>query len=429
MEAQGLERRHVVLLGLLGAASYFDGYDLAIKALALTDIRHSFDLTKSAASAMLAVVYLGALPSMFLTRWADRIGRRRLLIWSVLGYTTFSGLTALSPNAYWFAGLQFVQQMFLVAEVALVWTLAAEELPAQARGLGFGILGMNISLGTGLAAFLYGGVFEPNDISWRWLFVISVPPMLLVSVLRRSLSESRRFEAARKEQRLARRWQEILAPPHGRWLFLVVAVVFLVSLPTQANTFVVDYLQTDRGIGTSTADAMLLLAGLPGIPLMVLAGSLSDRYGRRVVGCSFAMASMVGAMGMFWLPGGVPVLLPCMSLAIVGGMGAFPVLGTYGAELFPTSLRGSANSWTTAAGVAGRTASLGIAAVLLSLTAASGSSQSWTATILSVGPFVAILMIAALFPDTHGRELEETSGEKLAVAETTAPAPPPFVGG
>src|SRR5207249_10192679 len=47
----------------------------------------------------------------------------------------------------------------------------------------------------------------------------------------------------------------------------------------------------------------------------------------------------------FWLPGGVPVLLPCMMLTIVGQLGAWPVLQTFTSELFPTGLRSSAGSW------------------------------------------------------------------------------------
>jgi MFS family permease len=128
----------------------------------------------------------------------------------------------------------------------------------------------------------------------------------------------------------------------------------------------------------------------------------------------------VGGALLFWAPGGVPVLLPAMSLTLVGTMGSFPVIQTYASELFPTSLRGAASSWGASAGVFGRTASLGIAAVVLALT---DENQSITATVLGAGPLVAVLMIAALFPDTHGRELEDTSGEApLPGAE--GPVPP-----
>ncbi|HEV7758543.1 MAG TPA: MFS transporter [Acidimicrobiales bacterium] len=422
-ERRGLERHHVVLLVLLGAASFFDGYDTAIKTLALTQIREDFELTKSAASLMFAVVYFGALPAMALTRWADRIGRRRMLIWSVLGYMSFSGLTALAPNAQSYAALQMCQQVFLVAETAIVWTMAAEELPAKARGFGFGILGMNMALGTGFAAILYGGFLESVEHGWRYLYLVGVPPLLLVSFLRRGLPESRRFEVARDEGRLAGRWQKILEVPYRRWLLLVVGTTFLLQLSQQAQTFAIDYLQTDRGISTAASNGMLILAGLPGIPIMVAAGSLSDRYGRRLVGCGFALASMVGGFGFFWLPGGIPVLLPCMSLTLVGSMGSFPVLQTYVTELFPTGLRSSAASWAGTSGVLGRMMSLGLAAVLLHVTSQSASSQSWTATVLGVGPFLALIIIALAFPDTHGRELEETSGEGDG---TPAPDPPPL---
>jgi putative MFS transporter len=401
------------LLAVLGATSFFDGYDGSIKALALTQIRDTFHLSKAVASALFAIIYLGALPAMVITRWADRIGRRRLLIWSVFGYMGFSALTAISPNVQAFTTFQFLQQLFLVAEGAIVWTMAAEELPADSRGFGFGVLAMNSALGTGFAAILYGGFLEPNGVSWRWLFVISVPPLMLVGFLRRRLPESRRFVAAKEQGTLSKRWQAIFGPTVRKWLILILVTTFLTQLVQQASTFTIDFLETDRGMSATAANFMLVFAGLPGIPIMVFAGALSDRYGRRVIGCGFALASVIGALGFFWLPGGIPILLPCMSLTIVGQLGAWPVLQTYTSELFPTGLRSSASSWANTAGVLGRSGSLALAAPLLAIT-----SQSVTATVLGIGPLIAIVLIAVAFPDTHGRELEEVSGEAIALAVT-----------
>ncbi|HEY2813495.1 MAG TPA: MFS transporter [Acidimicrobiales bacterium] len=410
---RGLSREHIFLLAVLGATSFFDGYDGSIKALALTQIRDTFHLSKAVASALFAIIYLGALPAMVITRWADRIGRRRLLIWSVFGYMGFSALTAISPNVQAFTTFQFLQQLFLVAEGAIVWTMAAEELPADSRGFGFGVLAMNSALGTGFAAILYGGFLEPNGVSWRWLFVISVPPLMLVGFLRRRLPESRRFVAAKEQGTLSKRWQAIFGPTVRKWLILILVTTFLTQLVQQASTFTIDFLETDRGMSATAANFMLVFAGLPGIPIMVFAGALSDRYGRRVIGCGFALASVIGALGFFWLPGGIPILLPCMSLTIVGQLGAWPVLQTYTSELFPTGLRSSASSWANTAGVLGRSGSLALAAPLLAIT-----SQSVTATVLGIGPLIAIVLIAVAFPDTHGRELEEVSGEAIALAVT-----------
>jgi putative MFS transporter len=410
-ERRGLSTDHIFLLLVLGATSFFDGYDTAIKTAALTQIRGTFDLTKGEASALFGLIFLGALPAMFITRYADRVGRRRLLIYCVMGYTLFTATTALAPTPQLFTASQFMQQLFIVAEGAIVFTMAAEELPAAARGFGFGVLTMNAALGAGFASILFG-ILEPLDVSWRWLYVIGIPPLLLVTVMRRRLPESRRFEAARDTGTLARSWREILGPMVRWWLFLVVVTTFLTQLTQQAGSFTIDFLQTDRGLSASVANGMLVLAGLPGIPIMVAAGAVSDRYGRRLVGCSFAVASVIGGIGFFFLPGGVPVLLPCLSLALIGQLGAWPVLQTYTSELFPTRLRSSAAAWANVAGVLGRSASLGIAAVLLQT-----YSQSVTTLYLSIGPLIAIVIFAVAFPDTHGRELEEiTDDQAVALA-------------
>jgi MFS family permease len=149
---------------------------------------------------------------------------------------------------------------------------------------------------------------------------------------------------------------------------------------------------------------------------MVAAGALSDRFGRRQVGCGFGLAAVVGAVGLFWLPGGVPVLMPCMSLTIIGQLGSYPVLQTFTSELFPTALRSSASSWANVASVVGRSVSLGLGALLLLQV-----SPSATATILGIGPLAAILIIALRFPDTHGRELEDITGEDAAIVTSAIP--------
>lgn len=405
-----LSPQHWFLLSVLAATSFFDGYDGGIIAIALPQIRDTFDLTKSQASGLLAIVYLGALPAIFITRWSDRLGRRRLLLYSIFGYTIATGMTAVAPNPAAFAACQFVSHLFLNAEAAIVWTMAAEELPADTRGFGFGWLAMHSALGFGFGSILFGGFLEPNGVSWRWMYVVGLPFLMVIAVLRRKLPESGRFLAARDGGRLMDRWHTILRPPHRRWLVLVVSTTFLAELTAQAALFTIDFLQTDRGMSATAANFMLVAAGLPGIPIMVVAGSLSDRFGRRLVGCGFATLSIIGAMGFFWLPGGIPVLLPFMSCSIVGQLGAWPTLGAFTSELFPTGLRGQAGSWATVFRVAGQSSSFALASVLLAVT-----TQSVTVTALVLGPAAAVAIYAIAFPDTHGRELEDISGEDAVV--------------
>ncbi|HSP03012.1 MAG TPA: MFS transporter [Acidimicrobiales bacterium] len=401
-----LGRNHKLLLALLGATSFFDGFDRGILTVALPQIRDTYDLDQGQMSLWISLLYVGALPALLLTRRADKVGRRRLLLISIVGYTIATGLTAVAPSIEWFVAFQFIARLFLNAEHALVFTLAAEELPAKARGFGFGFLSMNLALGVGLSAIVFGTVFEPAGISWRAMYLVGLPPLVLIGWLRRRIPESRRFEAARDGGELTGSWRAILAPGHRRWLLLLCATAFLLELGTHASVFTQDFLQEDKGLSATLASLMLVAAGLPGIPIMVWAGGLSDRLGRRLVGCSLAAVGVVGALGFFWLPGGVPVLLAFMALTLVGQMGAGPVLGTYATELFPTALRGQAGSWAKVAAVGGQAGSLALGGVLISLT----GGLPGAATVLMIGPIVAIAVFAVSFPDTHGRELEDTAG-------------------
>ena len=111
-------------------------------------------------------------------------------------------------------------------------------------------------------------------------------------------------------------------------------------------------------------------------------------------------------MAFFWLPGGIPVLYVGMTVMLAGQLGAGPVLATYAAELFPTALRSQAGSWGKVAAVAGQATSFGLGGLLITLT----GGLPGAATALMAGPLLAVLLFATMFPDTHGRELEETSG-------------------
>ncbi|MDQ1395789.1 MAG: hypothetical protein QOG64_1048, partial [Acidimicrobiaceae bacterium] len=82
---RGLGADHRFLLLILGATSFFDGYDRGIISLALKQIRLSFGLTQGQASLWLTLLYVGALPALAVTRLADRLGRRRMLMVSITG--------------------------------------------------------------------------------------------------------------------------------------------------------------------------------------------------------------------------------------------------------------------------------------------------------------------------------------------------------
>jgi putative MFS transporter len=399
-----LEPRHIQLLTLLGAASFFEGYDFNIITVALKPLRTTFGITQSRAAVWIAVVYLGALPAVAAARWADRRGRRDLLLWSILAYTVVTGATAAAPGLHSFVALQFLARFFLVLQSALVWTVIAEELPAGARGLGFGWLAMLSALGTGWSAILWGAVMDPLHLSWRWLYLSALPVLLVVLALRRRLGETGRYQTAAAGGEL-QSWRAILRPPHRRRLVLLCTVGVLANLTAQATVYVVDFMQTQRHLSASAASLTLVASGALAIPVLLVAGSLSDRIGRKPLACGFLIVSVIGFAVFFFAARSWIALFASLALVYVGIFGSWPTATGYGTELFPTALRAFGNSFGAGAKYLGQSASFFVAGALI----VGAGNLSRAVLILSIGPIIAAVLIAASFPETGGRELEDIS--------------------
>lgn len=410
---------HFRLLTLLGVATFFEGYDFNIITVALKPLRESFGIDQATASAWIAIVYLGALPAVFAAYRADRRGRRSVLLWAIVGYTLTTTATAAAPDLGSFVGFQFAARFFLVLQATLTWTIVAEELPAGARGFGFGWLAMLSALGTGWSAILNGAVISPLHLSWRFLYVAAVPVLLVAIRLRKTLGETGRYQAVAAGETTGgrqRHWSHIVRPPQRRRLLLLCGVLFLANLTTQATVYVVDFMETERHLSASAASLTLVASGALAIPILLLAGSLSDRVGRKPVLCSFLVVMVGGLYLFFHVATGELGLFGALALVYAGVFGSWPTGTGFGAELFPTEVRAFGNSFANGARYTSQAASFLVAGALI------GAGSLPTAVlVLSAGPLAAAVLVAALFPETGGRELEDITAVSPAPLLLAAP--------
>jgi MFS family permease len=197
----------------------------------------------------------------------------------------------------------------------------------------------------------------------------------------------------------------LFAPPHRSKLFLICGTVMISNLTTQATVFAIDYMQTQRHLGTSAANLVLVAAGGICLPVLTGAGRLSDRLGRRPVCATALVVQAVGIVLFFNVATTTATLLITLAITYVGVFGAWTTGSAFGVEAFPTALRATAGATVTMARLVGQCASFVLSAVLLRTSGHPGL----VVAILAVGPLAASVLVARLFPETSRQELADAA--------------------
>src|SRR5579871_6055193 len=122
------------LLWLLLPAAFFNGFDAQLRALLLSDIQHTFRVSVATLGVASIPITAGQFVAFASIRAADRVGRRPLLLVSLVGYTVFTGLTAAAWSIWSFVLFQFFAQVFLGTEFSMAVLVVAEEVGPERRG-------------------------------------------------------------------------------------------------------------------------------------------------------------------------------------------------------------------------------------------------------------------------------------------------------
>jgi putative MFS transporter len=405
-----LTRRQWRVLGLVSIVSLFEQFDVYLFSLNLKQIQADLAIPESDLGLLGSLVRMGALFALPITLAADRLGRRRILLFTILGYTLCTGATAFAPNAASFVVFQFLARVFAAAETVIAIVVIAEEFDAENRGWGIGALGALHACGAGLAALAFGFV-DTLPFGWRALYAVGLVPLLLVAYLRRTLPETNRFDA------LAREREEFRAAPplapavdlvrrHPRRIaMLALAVVAIEIVMGPATFFAPKFLQDVHGWSPAQVSLMNFTGGFIAIIGNPLAGWLSDRRGRRPVTILFTLGVVAATAAFYTLTGTLSAFL---WIALIFTLfGTQVTLGAYGAEMFPTGVRSTASGVREFCKTAGAVTGLALVSVLFGV-----AGSNWTAiALLCVVGALSPLIVLAMFPETAGRQLEEIAEE------------------
>jgi MFS family permease len=385
--------------------------------------------------------------SVFLMGWGigglifgvmgDRIGRARTMIITILMYSVFTGLSAISQSFWDFALYRFLTGMGVGGEFAVGVALVAEVMPDRARPYCLGLLQAlsavgNISaalVGMSMGSLVESGVFES---AWRPMFVIGALPAVLALIVRWRLREPERWQHAAHEDAVARKlgsYRELFSHPLWRRHALVgLALAFsgIVGLwgvgfftfdligNVLRDQFVADGMPEARvnaevikwkGIASIAMNAGGAL-GMYGFAI------LAQRMGRKPTFALCFVAALTATVAVFYFLEEfhqVFWMVPIMGFCILSLFAGYAV---YFPELFPTHLRSTGTSFCY--NVGRFVAALGpfLLGTLISFYAErTGTADSAAplryAGLTMCGIFLLGLLVLPLAPETKDRPLPE----------------------
>ena len=346
----------------------------------------------------LAVIRLASLGGLPLAGLADRVGRRRVLLFCCGLGLAVTAASAASPGYWLFVFIFALGRPLLSAANAVAQVGAAEETDSAQRAAAVAVVAGGYAVGAGATAVLYG--LAGSALGYRGIFVLALVPILALPFVARWVSEPDRFVRVAASHH--RRWPVIgaVARPYRRRLAVVFAVVFSLGVITgPANTFVFLYAQNVKHFPGIAEVAMVVGAGILGLGGLLVGVRLADRIGRRPT----AMGAMVciGISGILCYSGNDAALVVGYLTGITAGGVIAPAAGAFVNELFPTAVRASVAGWNVCGAVLGAVVGLVVFGAVADI-----GNRFGPAALVTFLPAMAMSSLIWRLPETRGHEPE-----------------------
>ena len=345
-----------------------DGMDSFIYALVLTPAMSELLPKSGIAPTAANTGYYGSIMfALFLVGWglsfiwgpiADRFGRVRTLMLTILCYSLFTFLGGVAANIWQLAVFRLLAGIGIGGEWTLGGTLLAEQWPESKRIQGGAWMHSGYYVGTLLAGLL--NYVVGAHWGWRAMFLVGGTPALLVAFIRWGVAEPERWQMGRKLS-APRAFLILFSEPFRRrtilnGLFVLISMIGLwagsVYVPSAVKQLAANAGRAaDAAYLASNATVLLSVGTILGC---LLTPFLLDNMGRRgALGFFFALMAIFIALGFgysfYRSHDALPWFMTCLFLLGVGGA-SFCVYTIWLPEQYPTECRASAFAFATAFG-------------------------------------------------------------------------------
>ena len=386
-----------------GLGWMLDAMDVMLYSLVLAHLMRDLGMGKGTAGGLNSLTLLAsALGGIVFGFVADRVGRTRALMASILVYSVASGACGLSRTIVELGICRFILGLGMGGEWTTGAALIAETWRPEHRGKALGLMQSTWAIGEMLAIGVVAFVLP--SFGWRAVFFVGVLPAVIVFWIRRRVPESEIW--LRQRQPTSAGSLRILWRPDLRRNGIVATAMNACAMFGYWGlfTWIPAYLslpveQGGRGLDLMKTTTWLLIMGIGKWLGYALFGFFADSVGRRRTYVTYLVvaAALVPLYGVARTPAWLLILGPLVAFF---GTGYFSGFSAIVAELFPTEIR------ATAMGLSyniGRGVSAAAPAVVGLLADRFGLGSAF---LLQAAAFFAAALLALALPETKGRRLD-----------------------
>jgi MFS family permease len=406
------EARRALIAAALGWM--LDSFDVMLYALVLASIIPDLGISKETAGLLgSATLVASAVGGMIFGVVADRYGRTRALMASVLIYSVFTAACGFAQTVAQLALFRVLLGIGFGGEWASGAALVSETWPAEHRGKALGFMQSSWAIGYAAAAIVTMIVLPRWG--WRGVFFVGILPAFLTLWIRRRVEEPRIWQESRRLRAVASAGSQTPAPVtgigdifKGQMLKLTVAITLMNACTMFGwwgfNLWLPGYLslpETSGGMGfTSAVMTGLIVAMQVGTWLgYVTFGFISDSIGRKRAYVLYTVSAAI--LILVYISVRAPVALLALGPVVAFfATGYFSGFGAVTAEIYPTHIRATAQGFTYNIG---RIASAAAPFAVGTLAQTRGFQVALSLT------SIAFLLAAAMWtfiPETRGRQLQ-----------------------
>jgi MFS transporter, putative metabolite:H+ symporter len=398
-----------MLLVVLG----FQGYAAAFPTIAAPWFSKDFRLSDPAMAKVFAGFALSSFGALALARMADRIGRRRVMMWSAIAMPIAALGAAIAREVVVFVAFVIVVEAFLGAALTCSVVMLAELLPVSRRANGQSWAGLATAVGGGLCVFL-APVYPRLGMSWRWLLAIPVSGIVILPTVVSSIPESTRWRReAREVESRPTHFYDIFVPLYRKRAVTIIVCSLLGYFSAEGvNSYSYFHAVSVIGLSADFASALTIIGGGVGMLGFPIGAWAAERFGRvpTIVTCGTATSAV--ALAYYWGPPGHfahPALWLGVAFLFMNATANAITVASVAAvtELLPTALRGTMIGWvalTTAFGA------VSAEATIATFAAAAGGISVMTGWLSLLGIPGAILF-GMIIDETRGLSLDAAAKE------------------